>query len=71
VTPGGAQAHDTITHIGYPYGTEGASYDREAARGKSGVFVKIVKWLFLVLFGGALAVSAVALVTAVMLAYVL
>jgi hypothetical protein len=46
-------------------------YDHEAARGEPGVLVKIVKWLFLVLFGGALAVSAVAFVTAVLLGYVL
>ena len=45
--------------------------DDLTARGDPGVIVKIVKWLFLVLFGGALAVSAVALVTAVLLGYIL
>jgi len=44
--------------------------DQETVR-EASLPTKIVKWLFLVLFGGALAVSAVALVTAVLLAYVL
>jgi hypothetical protein len=45
-------------------------YEEEVAR-TSSVVVRVVKWLFLALFGGALAVSAVALVTAVLLGYVL
>jgi hypothetical protein len=69
VTPGDARAPDTITHIGYRYGAEGAP-DPEPAH-EAGVLTRIVKWMFLVLFGGALAVSAVALVTAVLLGYVL
>lgn len=42
----------------------------EEVRGTS-VVARVVKWLFLAIFGGALAVSAVAFVTAVLLGYVL
>jgi hypothetical protein len=70
VTPGDTRARDTIAHVGYAYGAEDAPYDQETVR-EASLFTRIVKWLFLVLFGGALAVSAVALVTAVLLAYVL
>lgn len=60
VTPGGARAHDTVAHnrpTGVP---EGASLTGQ-----------VVKWLFLVVFGGVLAVSAVALATAMLLRYVM
>ena len=59
-TPGGARAHDTF------------AYDRPTgASGPASLPGKIVKWLFLVLFGGVLAVSAVALATAVLLSHIM
>jgi hypothetical protein len=44
--------------------------DEDEVRGTN-VVARVVKWLFLAVFGGALAVSAIALVTAVLLGYVL
>jgi hypothetical protein len=56
VTPGDARAHDTVAR------------NRPTGLSLTG---KIAKWLFLVIFGGALAVSAVALATAVLLRHIM
>jgi hypothetical protein len=60
VTPGDARAPDTAAYDLSTDRSEGASLPG-----------KIVKWLFLVVFGGVLAVSAVALATAVLLSHIL
>ena len=44
-------------------------HEVETARSEGNALARIMKWLFLALFGGALAVSAVALVTAVLIGY--
>jgi hypothetical protein len=57
---GGVRAYDTV------------AYDRGTGLPESASLPgKIVKWLFLVVFGGALAVSAVALATAVLLRHIM
>jgi hypothetical protein len=59
-TRGGVRAYDA------------AAYDRSTDLSEgAGLPGKIVKWLFLVLFGGVLAVSAVALATAVLLRHIM
>jgi hypothetical protein len=56
--PGGARAHETAVR----------NRSTDASEGAAG---KVVKWLFLVVFGGVLAVSAVALATAVLLSHIM
>ena len=61
LTPGGARADDTDAY-------DRSTYAPESASSLPG---KIVKWLFLAVFGGVLAVSAVALATAVLLSHIM
>jgi len=60
-TPDGARADDTDAY-------DRSTYAPESASSLPG---KIVKGLFLVVFGGVLAVSAVALATAVLLSHIM
>jgi hypothetical protein len=60
-TPGGARADDTLAY----------DLSTDASESASSLPGKIAKWLFLVVFGGVLAVSAVALATAVLLRHIM
>ena len=64
--PGSVRADGAIAYDRYPDGASNAG-----ARETASVPGKIVKWLFLVVFGGVLAVSAVALATAVLLRHIM
>jgi hypothetical protein len=71
VTPGDARAADVIRPGIREVMPEAASRDGAGAPETASLPGKIVKWLFLVVFGGVLAVSAVALATAMLLRYVM
>ena len=65
--------HERLPLRGPSLSGDAQAADAVAHNGSTGISLagKIVKWLFLVLFGGVLAVSAVALATAVLLRHIM